>query len=252
MVLLLAAMPLAAAETAEVVGRDGAPMVLIPAGPFPMGSEEVADEEPIHEVELDAFYLDRFEVTTARYAKFLEATGIKPPRHWEEVNLARDGRRPVVGVSWDAAAAYCRWVGKRLPTEAEWEKAARGTDGRRFPWGNEPPTAERGNFGRQPWKGYETLHEVGSHPLGRSPYGVEDMAGNAWEWVADWYDVRYYGKSPKRNPPGPADGVERVVRGGGWNYDGVFARAADRNRDAPDTEINTFGFRCATDAARGK
>lgn len=250
--LLLAASPVPAAEQAELAGRDGAPMVLVPAGPFPMGSDEVMDEGPIHEVDLDAFYIDRFELTTERYAKFLEVTGIKPPRHWDEVNLARDGRRPVVGVSWDAAAAYCRWAGKRLPTEAEWEKAARGTDGRRFPWGNELPTSERGNFARVPWKGYETLDPVGSHPLGKSSYGVEDLAGNVWEWVADWYDIRYYGKSPKKNPSGPLDGVERGVRGGGWNYDGLFARAADRNRDAPDTEINSFGFRCAMDAAQGK
>ncbi len=247
--LLLALEAASAGAPPAGVGLDGAPMVLVPAGPFTMGSNEVPDEQPIHEVDLEAFYLDRFEVTTARYAKFLEATGAKAPRHWNEVNLARDGQRPVVGVSWALAERYCRWAGKRLPTEAEWEKAARGTDARRYPWDNEEPTGERGNFGKLHWTGYETLDPVGSHPRGRSPYGADDLAGNAWEWVADWYDSTYYAKSPAQNPTGPAEGVERVVRGGGWNYEGLLARSADRNRDAPDTEINTFGFRCAKDAS---
>jgi formylglycine-generating enzyme required for sulfatase activity len=223
-------------------------MVLVPAGAFTMGSNEVEDEQPIHQVTLDAFYLDKFTVTTARYRRFLAAAKLEPPRHWDEVNPTRDAERPVIGVTWFMADQYCRWAGKRLPTEAEWEKAARGTDARLYPWGNAEPTAAHGNFGKMRWIGYETLTPVGSFKAGDSPYGVSDMAGNVWEWVADWFDANYYRSSPARNPPGPAHGVAKSLRGAGWTYDGVVARAADRNRDDPTTQINSFGFRCAMDA----
>jgi formylglycine-generating enzyme required for sulfatase activity len=196
---------------------------------------------------LGAFYLDKFEVTVIRYGKFLAATKRPLPRHWAEVNPARDEARPVIGVSWQSADAYCRWAGKRLPTEAEWEKAARGTDARLYPWGSELPTSRHGNFGKR-WTGYETLDPVGSHPLGKSPYGIEDLAGNVWEWVADWYHRAYYRQSPPRNPPGPDKGDEKVFRGGGWNHDAFLSRSSLRNRDEPDTQINSIGFRCAMDA----
>ncbi|MEW6544593.1 MAG: SUMF1/EgtB/PvdO family nonheme iron enzyme [Nitrospirota bacterium] len=244
-VLLLA--PVAAPR--EPAGKDGAPMVLIPAGEFTMGSAELAGAAPVHRVYLDSFHLDRHEVTVGRYITFLESTGRQPPRHFDEINLARDKHRPIVGVSWLSADAYCRWVGKRLPTEAEWEKAARGTDGRLYPWGNEPPTDQYGLFGKARWIGYETLAPVGSFASGRSPYGVYDLAGNVWEWVADWYDKDYYARSPRKNPTGPEKGEEKVYRGGGWNYEGFLAQAALRNRDDPDTQLNTLGFRCAMDAS---
>lgn len=238
----------AAGMPRHITGQDGAPMTLIPAGDFTMGSNEVEDEQPVHRVQLDAFYMDKFEVTTSRYATFLAATQLASPRHWNEVHLSRDGDRPVVGVTWFMADNYCRWAGKRLPTEAEWEKAARGTDGRAYPWGNEEPTAGRGNFGKPRWAGYDTLTPVGTFKAGNSPYGISDMAGNAWEWVSDWYAATYYQRSPAKNPTGPSHGESRGFRGGGWNYEGVLARSADRNRDDPTAGISAYGFRCAKDA----
>lgn len=232
----------------QIEGNDGAPMRLVPAGEFTMGSNEVDDEQPIHHVYLDAFYMDKFPVTTARYRAFLDATKGEAPRHWSEVDPVRDADRPVIGVSWFMAEAYCRWAGKRLPTEAEWEKAARGTDGRVYPWGNHEPNGTQGNLGKLRWTGYETLTPVGSFKAGDSPYGISDMAGNVWEWVTDWYSAGYYRVSPARNPTGPEHGISKSVRGAGWNYDGAVARSADRNRDDPTTQINSFGFRCAMDA----
>ena len=192
----------------EIKGSDGAPMVLVPAGEFTMGSEYAPNERPPHQVYLDPFYIDKYEVTTARYGQFLQATAEQPPPYqWNNVNLADDAERPVIGVAWADADAYCRWAGKRLPTEAEWEKAARGTDERRYPWGNEEPTNDQANFGRSGgWKGYGMLTTVGGFEAGKSPYGVYDLAGNVWEWVADWYDPNYYKKSPDRNPTGPSGG----------------------------------------------
>jgi formylglycine-generating enzyme required for sulfatase activity len=239
----------AAAEMPHhVTGQDGAPMALVQAGEFTMGSNEVEDEQPIHQVHLDAFYIDKFEVTTSRYASFLKATQMAAPRRWSEARLPQDGNRPVIGVTWFMADNYCRWAGKRLPTEAEWEKAARGTDGRAYPWGNEEPTNERGNFGKPRWAGYDTLAPVGSFKSGDSPYGIADMAGNVWEWVADWYAANYYQTSPSKNPTGPSHGESRGFRGGGWNYEGLLARSADRNHDDPTAGISSYGFRCAKDA----
>lgn len=150
-----------------------------------MGSDE---EKPSHRVYLDAFYIDKYELTTSRYAQFLKATRRKQPDHWNEVSMAAHRDRPVIGVDWHDADAYCRWSGKRLPTEAEWEKAARGTEGRQYPWGNERPTSRNANFGKCcDWKGYASLAPVGSLEAGKSPLGISDMAGNVYEWVADWY-----------------------------------------------------------------
>lgn len=240
--------PSAAETPHHMIGQDGAPMVLVPAGEFTMGSNEVEDEQPIHQVHLDAFYMDTFEVTTSRYASFLKATQLAPPRRWDEVRLPRDADRPVIGVTWFMADNYCRWAGKRLPTEAEWEKAARGTDGRMYPWGNDEPTAEHGNFGKPRWTGYETLTPVAKFKAGVSPYGMYDMAGNVWEWVADWYAANYYQTSPSKNPTGPDHGESRGLRGSGWNYEGLLARSADRNHDDPTAGISSYGFRCAKDA----
>jgi formylglycine-generating enzyme required for sulfatase activity len=228
----------------EITGKDGAPMVLVPAGEFTMGIDGWdADEKPIHRVYLDAFYMDKYEVTTGRYGHFMKDTGREPPAQWKDVNPGTDGERPVVGVSWHDADAYCRHYGKRLPTEAEWEKAARGPDGRRFPWGHEEPTRLHANFGST-WTGYETLGIVGSLEAGKSPYGIYDLAGNAWEWVADWYDLNYYKSSPDRNPTGPARGGSKVLRGGSW-YNMLYdLRSTNRNYFAPTNRFFDLGFRC--------
>ena len=202
----------------EVVQGDDAPMALVPEGEFGMGVDGTIgldDERPLHKVWLAAYFMDLYEVTTSRYARFLAATGRTPPWLWDSVNLSIHGDRPVIGVDWDDADAYCRWAGKRLPTEAEWEKAARGTDDRRFPWGNQAPTAELANFAVGARFSYsQALMPVGHYDKAASPFGLYDMAGNVWEWVQDWYDGGYYERSPERNPAGPEQGQFKVLRGG--------------------------------------
>lgn len=211
------------------------------------------DEKPPHAVFLDAFYIDQYEVTASRYAKFMNETGRSKPKYWDLVQLSSQGDRPVVGVTWNDAKAYCQYYNKRLPTEAEWEKAARGTDGRIYPWGNDPPTPTRTNFNRYDasWGTdlySERLKPVGSYDAGKSPSGAYDMAGNVWEWVADWYDVNYYRNSPKQNPKGPQTGGFRVLRGGSWGDVAVVLRASDRLRSDPPYWSTYVGFRCAKDA----
>jgi formylglycine-generating enzyme required for sulfatase activity len=222
-------------------------MVLVPAGEFTMGGDSM--DNPRHPVYLDTFYMDKYEVTTSRYARFLQATGRQLPFKWSEAGLVSHGDRPVIGVTWEDADAYCRWAGTRLPTEAEWEKAARGTDGREYPWGNEAPTPRHANFNKCcEWKGYGVLAIVGSLEAGRSPYGIYDLAGNVSEWVADWYDKASYKYELDRNPKGPADGEEKVVRGGSWFDGGPLQRSALRSRSYPSAPSTDRGFRCAKDA----
>lgn len=238
-----------------ITGKDGAPMVLVPSGQFMMGSrEDMAgdkDELPAHPVYLDAYYIDQYEVTTSRYATFFKETNREVPRYWPGAALDELGRKPVVGVDWNDATEYCSWVGKRLPTEAEWEKAARGTDRRLYPWGNEAPDKTRAHFSKvELYFKYGVFHDVGSFEAGKSPYGLYDMAGNVDEWVADWYDRQYYSKSPSRNPTGPLSGEDRVLRGGAWNFDSVGVRSASRNRNRPTIRIDNIGFRCAQDVPK--
>lgn len=199
-----------------------APMVLVPAGEFTMGSRKddktaEKDERPAHLVYLNAFSIDQYEVTTSRFAEFLRETKRAVPKYWSEQVPQQHGNKPVVGVDWNDADAYCAWAGKRLPTEAEWEKAARGTDQRLYPWGNQPPNEQRANVNRCcDFKDYGVLTDVGSYEQGKSAYGAYDMAGNVWEWTADWYEENYYSTSPARNPKGPSSGEYRVLRGGSW------------------------------------
>lgn len=256
-----AAGPQAAPEVMH--GKDGAPMVVIPAGSFTMGSNEgLPAERPEHVVTLNAYAIDRYEVSMRLYRKFLQEAQRDAPPTWDDEAAETVGDRPVVGVSWADASAYCTWAGKRLPTEAEWEKGARGTDGRRYPWGPMQPFVDIANYNRGVWvseavtlvsvaggvEGMSVRH--GLKEGGRSPYGLHHMAGNAAEWVADWYDREYYAKSPDKNPAGPAKGEKRVIRGGSWSDLPVALRASARVSAEPDFQDRTIGFRCAMDAAQ--
>ena len=222
-------------------------MALIPAGYFTMGSNAGSGvERPPHRVWLDAYYIDKNEVTNHQYQEFVKATGHARPAFWEEDRFKAPSQ-PIVGVSWDDAVAYCGWAGKRLPAEAEWEKAARGgVEGRRFPWGDEGPTG-KATFGQDENTGRPT--PVGQYPP--NGYGLYDMAGNVWEWCADWYDQNYYRISPERNPKGPDRGQDRVIRGGSWIGSGMpemhddVLRCAFRRRHPQDNGNDDFGFRCA-------
>ncbi|CAE6750841.1 MAG: SUMF1/EgtB/PvdO family nonheme iron enzyme [Nitrospira sp.] len=246
-----------------IQGKDGAPMVLIPAGAFTMGSNEgLPAERPEHVVTLNAYAIDRYEVSMRLYRKFLQEAQRDAPPTWDDEAAETVGDRPAVGVSWADASAYCTWAGKRLPTEAEWEKGARGTDGRRYPWGPMQPFVDIANYNRGVWvneavtlvsvaggvEGMSVRH--GLKEGGRSPYGLHHMAGNAAEWVADWYDREYYAKSPDKNPAGPAKGEKKVIRGGSWSDLPVALRASARVSAEPDFQDRTIGFRCAMDAAQ--
>ncbi len=231
---------------------DPVPMVTVPAGEFLMGNPQGkgrTDEWPQRSVYLDAFAIDQVEVTNERYMAFVTTTGHRnpPDPYGTGVLSSIKGieQLPVVQTTWYDAKAYCSWAKKRLPTEAEWEKAARGTDGRLFPWGNEPATSKRANFDRE-WEDEKTLHPVGSLPDGDSPYGVKDMAGNAREWVSDWYDPDYYQHAPDRNPQGPdKKGVVRSIRGGSWHSPMADITTSARGRGGFALQTHGTGFRCA-------
>ena len=227
------------------VGKDGTPAALVSAGNFTMGDDEAS---PKRQLFVDAFYMDRFETTTGRYAKYLESTGSEHvPDFWDEIAGKDSEEMPVIGVSWNEANAYCRWAGKRLPTEAEWEKAARGTDERPFPWGAATPTLDRANFDNSSPDPYESaLSPVGTHAPGKSPYGVDDLAGNVSEWVADWYSESFT-TDDVYNPHGPAGGEKKVIRGGGRYDPANRLSATARWFASPDTRGEDIGFRCASD-----
>ena len=219
-------------------------MIEIPTGPFIMGSNAGAgDEAPAHEVDLPAFEIDRFEVTNADFAIFVAATGYQTDaekeersRNWQRAAQGKDNH-PVVYVSWNDALAYCQWLDKRLPTEAEWEKAARGIDQRIYPWGNEwDPSKANAKA-----TGLRGTTVVGSFGSGASPYGVEDMAGNIWEWTADWYEA-YPGSAYQS----PYYGQQfRVLRGGGWFETAEWVRTTVRNANTEVAASDEVGFRCA-------
>jgi len=233
---------------ATMTGKDGAPMVLVPAGEFPMGSEQGDDDEqPVHRVFLDSFYLDTFEVTNGQFAKFVTAIQSEPPWGFadQETPVVR-ADHPVRWVNWLEATGYCLWVGKRLPTEAEWEKAARGTDGRIYPWGNEPPTPVHAVFGLK--EGADTVSPICHRDKGMSPYGAHDLAGNLYEWVADWYDEAVYTPMPTSNPHGPTEGTTKVQRGGSYINSPYRLRASFRTKGDPTEHDPNVGFRCAHDA----
>ncbi len=261
-------------EAAEALGKAGDPRlerenwVKVDGNPFWMGAQKEDpaaanydvearnDEAPVHQVEISPFLVGRYPVTVLEFGRFGSAGGYCEEQHWaaggygqftEPGNWQQQLRfpnRPVVEVSWYEAAAYCRWATGRLPTEAEWECAARsGRDGVRYPWGNEDPDEFRANSAHWP-AGHVT--PVGLYPWGATPAGVDDLAGNVWEWVQDWsggYSIR-----DRKNPAGPKEGNRRVLRGGSWVNDAWILRVSDRYRYEPDLRYYNLGFRCARDS----
>jgi len=227
------------------LNRPSMTLVYVSAGNFTMGSDSGSryrDEEPVHTVYLDAFWIDQTEVTNVEYALCVQDGRCSLPQNTTQYFDSNYANHPVVSVSWNDATAFCSYAGGRLPTEAEWEKAARGADGRTYPWGNDAPNNNLLNYNNA----VGATTEVGGYPNGASPYGALDMAGNVWEWVADWYNETYYGSSPLSNPLGPNSGEWRVVRGGAW-LDGAYSvRSAVRYALAPTVvTVSHIGFRCA-------
>ncbi|KXJ99435.1 formylglycine-generating enzyme family protein [Nitrospirales bacterium NOB] len=234
-----------------LVGDDGREMVQISEGPFVMGSRDNdsdPDEKPEHQVYLKAFFIDKKEVTQDEYDRFAKMT----KRFKRKIEVFEDDpakllkpENPMIAVTWDDAEAYCKWAGKRLPTEAEWEKAARGEGKRRYPWGEEFAVGSANIDGNE--DGFRYLGPPGSFESGRSPYGVYDMTGNVAEWVADFYDENYYRKAPYRDPKGPDQGEQRVIRGGSWRETKRNVRTSKRFQAKPWRHDITVGFRCAKD-----
>jgi len=234
-----------------MVGDDGREMVQIPEGPFVMGSRDDdsdPDEKPEHQVYLKSYFIDLREVIRSEYDRFAKMTK-RVPRKIEvfEDDPAKllKPELPAIAVTWDDAEAYCKWAGKRLPTEAEWEKAARGERKRRYPWGDEFLQGHANIDGSE--DGFRYLAPPGSFDAGRSPYGLYDMAGNVGEWVADSYDESFYQKSPYRDPKGPDQGDQRIIRGGSWRETKKNARSSKRFQAKPWRHDITVGFRCAKD-----
>jgi sulfatase modifying factor 1 len=220
-------------------------VVLIPEGKFVMGNNESYSEKPQHEVYLDAYYIDIFPVTVRQYRQFCESANVQMPKPpdwgWHDDH-------PIVNVNWFDASAYAKWKGKHLPTEAQWEKAARGTDGRRFPWGNEWDwnnlKCHCSSLGH--WADVGGTAPVTQYPEGTSSFGVYDMAGNVREWCADWFAFYFDQNAPSRNPEGPDTGTRRVLRGGCWEYnrDYMFECSCRGNAGFPEFGKRNYGFRC--------
>lgn len=240
------------------VGKDGAEMVLIPAGEFQMGSDDGdTNEKPVHNVFVDAFYMDKYEVSNTQYLLFVQETGHKEPegcayvggrlqtyfRPWSDEKFSGPNQ-PVVCVTWADAMAYAQWAGKRLPTEAEWEKAARGgLVDRKFPLGDELNRDDANSLGIGEVDIWECPAPVDS--FAPNGYGLHNMSGNVWEWCSDWYSETYYSSSAERNPKGPGSGVYRVFRGGSWiNPFNYFLRVSVRNFTNPPIGGYSLGFRC--------
>jgi eukaryotic-like serine/threonine-protein kinase len=275
----------------QISGNERIDMIDIPAGDFWMGAQASdgdarEDEKPAHLVTLPEYLINKTDVTNSMFNQFVNETGYItdaeknvhgnvisissgdapeiPGANWRHPRYSSDsidGKNnfPVVQVSWNDASAYCKWAGGRLPTEAEWEKAARGTDNRIYPWGNNPPNGTLLNFsdrslGSTYWMsdmktddGYQFASPVGNYPKGASPYGLLDMAGDVWEWVADIYSASYYSLSPKLNPQGPGGGTDKVLRGGSFVNGAKNVRSTRRNHNDQSEPGDEYGFRCVQD-----
>ena len=250
----------------SIANREGGDWVSIPSGRFWMGARRSAgvncdleasdNEEPVHEVYLDSFFMSRSPVTVREYAGFVAQGGYEQPTLWrldhradfsEPYNWAAQYQhldRPVVGVSWFEAAAYCAWADGRLPTEAEWERAARGPGSSRYPWGDHPPLAPAlASYGQK--HGHAT--PVGLYAFGKSTEGLHDLLGNVWEWVSDWFGEDYYKTSPSNNPQGPNEGGTKVLRGGAWDFGAGSSRVSERYRNPPLFRFDDIGFRAVRD-----
>jgi len=232
-------------------------MVLIPGGVYIMGSHKslieldpvdlfntdrhaLGPENPAHNVEIDPYFIDIFEVTHGAYMGFVKATNAKKPRFWDDPNFNKNNQ-PVVGISWKEAQSYCKWKGGRLPTEAEWEKASRGKRSVSYPWGNEMPDSTKLNFNEE----LQKTAPIGSYESGKSDYGIHDLSGNVAEWTYDWHLAEFYVFSSKKNPVGPEKGHYKVIRGGNWRNNLESINMTYRNATVPSIRSNSLGFRCA-------
>jgi serine/threonine-protein kinase len=244
----------ASTSVAPVIGsiqqsqKDDALLVYVPAGEFTMGSlDGYGNAEPVHAVYLDAFWIDQTEVTNKQYAACVSGEGCTLPSNTGSATRSsyygnpEFDDYPVIYVDWSQADAYCAWAGRKLPTEAQWEKAANGADPRIYPW-DDPQNKDLLN------NSSSDTTKAGSYEIGKSSYGGYDMAGNVWEWVNDWYDDAYYQVSPYLNPLGPDVGQYRVLRGGSWNVNTTSAAVPFRFRSAPEITDSYYGFRCASPA----
>jgi formylglycine-generating enzyme len=256
--MLTGAPQAANAAKESMIEKDPVEMVDIPAGPFIRGNapgEGRPDEQPRRKIYLNAFAIDKYEVSNAQYRQFLDETLHKPPLNvFAERPFNKEegiAELPVVQVTWHDAVDYCFWAGKRLPTEAEWEKAARGADGRLFPWGNESPTEQKANYEKD-WEGKKTFVEVTALPDGQSPTGLFNMSGNVREWVQDWYDPEYYSIAPEKNPKGPENGILKVLRGGSWSSFDADLTVTSRGKGGFALKTHGIGFRCARDPGPGQ
>ncbi len=243
-VLLLAKKKQPESETHYDTDVLGIQWIDIPAGSFPMGdnfNEGWTDEQPVHSVNLTAYKISRYEVTYKQYDIFCEETGRNKP---DDYGWGRESR-PVIGISWEDAGAFCGWLSRKagknihLPSESQWEKAARGTTQGKYPWGNTIPTCDMTNYDNCIGR----TMPVGSYPADVSPYGVYDLGGNVSEWCGDWYDPSYYSVTPGNNPGGPGSGSQRVHRGGSWHSDAYHIRSCDRESSGPSTANSRLGFR---------
>ena len=247
--------PTISTSSADIREKDGMERVYVPEGTFEMGSANgFDDEKPVHEVYLDAFYIDKVEVTNAQYEICVNTGQCEAPsdtssdtRSSYYGNSAYEDY-PVIHINWNNARDYCAWAGGRLPTEAEWEKAARGTDDRKYPWGDEIPSCSLVNSFNEATgdRCISDTKPVGSYPKNASPYGALDMAGNVWELVSDWYQWDYYSSSPASNPTGPSSGDVKVLRGGSWYYGWDVLRTVYRGSSPVRNGSDEIGFRCVS------